>query len=99
MGFAVFQLIVSHRVEDYDRFKAVFDAHPPARGSATSHTVGRDVDDPDLITVVATFASAEQAIAWRDNPELRDAIGSAGLMGEPTVGVFDVVEVLDHTGT
>jgi heme-degrading monooxygenase HmoA len=98
-GVTVFQLVVSHRVEDYDRFKEVFDAQPPARGGAVSHTIGRDLDEPDLIIIVATFTSAEQAIAWRDHPELRDAIGRAGIVGEPTVGVFEVVDAIGHGAT
>lgn len=89
----MYLLVVTHRVEDYDRFKAVFDAHPPERGGAVSHSVNRAVDDPNLITIISAFRSAQEAAAWRDDPELRAAVGEAGVVGAPTVGVFEQVEV------
>jgi hypothetical protein len=85
-------LIVQHRVEDYDRFKAVFDAHPPTRGGATQYQVGRNVDDPADITIVASFDSLDQAVAWRDDPELLAAVAGAGVIGEPQVGIFERVD-------
>lgn len=89
-------LIVQHRVEDYDHFKAVFDAHPPSRGGATHYQVGRSVDDPDDITIVAAFESLDQAASWRDDPELRVAMADAGVIGEPRVGIFQRVDALEH---
>lgn len=86
-------LIVTLDVEDYARFKAVFDAHPPERGGATFHRVCRDVDRHNSVTIISGFASVDQAIAWRDDPELRSAIGDSGVVGDPRVSVVEQVEI------
>jgi heme-degrading monooxygenase HmoA len=87
----MYLLIVAHEVEDFDRFTAVFDAHPPSHGGAASHRVSRNVDDPNSITIVAAFDSLDDARAWRDNPELRTAFAGAGIVGVPRVEIHEEV--------
>ena len=87
---------INHDVEGYDRWKAVFDEFPPSKGGALFHRINRNVDNPDNITVVAGFESLEAATAFRDNPELKDAMGRAGVTGTPRVEIFDEVESLEY---
>ncbi|HSJ43900.1 MAG TPA: hypothetical protein VK923_04360 [Euzebyales bacterium] len=61
-----------------------------------SHSICRKIDDPNTITIISAFTSAEQAAAGRDDPELYAAVGDAGVVGEPSVGVFEEVEAVDH---
>ena len=49
----MFVLAVNHQVEDYERWKQVFDEFPPGEGGAVFHPVNRLVDSPNTITVVA----------------------------------------------
>jgi hypothetical protein len=55
----MYVLAINHQVEDYDRWKAVFDALSPKEGGASFHRINRDVDDPNVITVVAGWADVD----------------------------------------
>jgi len=51
----VASMIIRHRVADYDAWKSAFDEHQAMRAASgiTSHTLHRDADDPNAVTVVA----------------------------------------------
>lgn len=85
-------MAINHDVEDYDRWKAVFDQYPPAKGGALFHRVNRGVDDPNNITVVAGFTTRGAAEAFRDDPNLKSAMGQAGVAGPPRVELYTEVE-------
>jgi hypothetical protein len=92
----MFVMAVNHNVEDYDRFKAVFDEFPPSAGGAVFHRINRGVDDPNNITIVSGFASADTAIAFRDNPGLKEAMGRAGVVGHPRFELYEEVESVQY---
>ena len=88
-------LAINHDVEDYDRWKAVFDEFTPVSAGALFHRVNRNVDEPDNVTVVAGFATTVAARAFVDNPELKAAMGRAGVTGPPRIEIFEEVEVVE----
>ncbi len=92
----MYVLAINHGVEDYDRFKAVFDEFPPSSGGAVFHRVNRGVDDPNNITVVSGFSSVDTATAFRDNPALKDAMGRAGVVGHPRIELYEEVESVQY---
>ena len=85
-------MAVNHSVEDYDGWKTVFDKYPPSEGKAKFHRINRNVDDPNNITVVAGFETLDAAQRFRDNPDLKDAMGRAGLTSAPRIEIFEEVE-------
>jgi hypothetical protein len=92
----MYVMAVNHDVEDYDRFKAVFDEFPPSEGGALYHRLNRNVDDPKNLTIVSGFASMETAIAFRDNPDLKDAMGRAGVVGHPRIELYEEIESVQY---
>lgn len=88
----MYVLLVTHRVEDFDRFKAAFDAHPPERGGAVSHSVHRIVDVPDRVTITARYEDLDQVEAWRSSPELPAAMADAGVVPPVIAEVLEEVE-------
>lgn len=49
-------------VDDYDAWKAMFDADPPqVRATATSHRLFRTADDPNEVSIAVEFASVADA--------------------------------------
>ena len=58
-------LRIEHQVQDYDRWKQVFDSDPADRkGSGVrAYRVMRAVDEPDLVLIDLDFDSAEEAAA------------------------------------
>lgn len=89
-------MAINHDVEDYDRWKAVFDEFSPSQGGALFHRINRSVDNPNNITVVAGFATLDAAIAFRDDPDLKEAMGRAGVVSPPRIEIFDEVEAVQY---
>ncbi len=89
-------LAVRHDVADYDAWKAVFDSFPPSEGGALFHRINRDLDSPNTIAVVSGFSDAETAHAFVANPDLKDAMGRAGVVGEPRFEFYEEVESVQY---
>ena len=89
-------LAINHDVEDYDSWKVVFDEFPPSTGGALFHRINRGVDNPNNITVVAGFESADAASAFASNPDLKDAMQRAGVTGAPRIEIYEEVESVQY---
>jgi hypothetical protein len=88
-------LAVRHTVQDFDVWKAAFDAHAAARRShgATGHRVLRNGQD---LLVLIDFDSEEQAGAFTADPSLKEAMASAGLTSTPDITVREETEGLRY---
>ena len=87
--------LVRHRVADYDAWKAVYDSFAPnqAEHGVRAHQVLRSTDDPNDIIVTHTFDSPEAAREFFTMPELKEAMGEAGVdAGSLEISYFDEVE-------
>ena len=80
-GDEVTTSFVLHRVADYDAWKTVYDsvAGLQARGGVTDQAVYQAARDPTNVLVMHEFGSADEAHAFFENPELREAMGKAGV--------------------
>ena len=86
--------LVHHRVADYDAWKAVYDsvADVQRAGGVLEHAVLRASDDPHMVVVVHTFASADAAHAFFGQEELKDAMTQAGVdLGSLQIEFLDEV--------
>jgi heme-degrading monooxygenase HmoA len=92
----MYVLAINHQVEDYDRWKAVFDTLTPKEGGASFHRINRDVDDPNLITVVAGWANADDARAFTHNPDVKEAMGRAGVTSSPRFELYEELETVQY---
>jgi len=89
-------MAINHDIEDYDTWKAAFDAFSPSQGGALFHRINRSVEDPNNITVVAGFPTLDTAVAFRDDPALKEAMGRAGVTSAPRIEIFDEVEAVQY---
>ena len=92
----MYVIAINHDVADYDTWKNVFDSFPPAKGGARFHRINRNVENENNISVVAGFDTAEAAQEFRDNPDLKEAMGSAGVAGPPRFEIFEEVESVQY---
>ena len=92
----MYVLAVNHDVADYEAWKSAFDAFPPARGNARFHRINRNVDNANNVTVVAGFDTLQGALDFRDNPDLKQVMGDAGVVGAPRFEIFDEVEAIQY---
>ncbi len=82
-------MFVHHKVADFAAWKQVYDGFmPTAKGMGlTGESVYRAADDPNDVTVTHEFASVEAAQAFGASDALHAAMGSAGVVGAPTVWI------------
>lgn len=89
-------LAINHDVENYDKWKAVFDEIPPKEGGALFHRVNRNVENPNNITVVAGFETTEGARAFVADETLKDAMRRAGVTSAPRIEIFEELEAVQY---
>ena len=87
MAYILFQ----QSIEDYDRWKPLFDKDGPIRqaGGSKGGIVLRNADDPHHITVLLEWDSLENARAFVSSPELRERRQRAGAISPPDVYFLD----------
>ena len=80
-------LIVRHPVKDYAMWRPKYDAHDSVRTAygMTHMTVGRGVDDPNMILVANRVSDVQKAKDFAAMPELKAVMDSAGVSGPPTI--------------
>lgn len=78
-------LFLRHRVRDYHEWRSVYDRYGAFQKEhgITSATVYRGEDEPNDVTVMHEFATLEAARAFAGNSDLKSAMATAGVVGEP----------------
>ncbi len=76
-----------HKVQDFDTFKKVFDAHEADRTAdgLTVVTIARNLNDPNEVAVAATSEDPGALERHLQNPAIQEAMKEAGVIGEPSV--------------
>ena len=78
-------LLIKHKVEDFDKWKAAFDAHAPAREKAEIKAlyVLREVSDPNNVFVFCEAKDLAKANALSSSPDMKEIAKKAGVIGQP----------------
>ena len=86
---------IGFRVEDFERWKAGYDASVEHRRNSgeISYQVFRDVNDPNVVTVVSMQKTAEGVQALLDSPEIKEGMEKAGIV---QMGKMLIVEEVDR---
>ena len=77
---------VRHTVADYAKWREGFDANEPARraaGSTGVKQVYRDLEDPNSITVLIEWDSADHAQRFFQDPKMKELMAAAGVNSVP----------------
>ena len=80
-------MFIRHKVADYAAWRRVYDgfASTQKRLGVRAEAVYQAADDPRDITVTHDFATVEAARAFAGDPELKEAMSTAGVVGAPTI--------------
>ena len=73
------------KVEDFARWKEVYDAHKHARDAAgiSEKYLFQDVDDPNTVTLLFEAGDMEKAKEFGASEDLIKAMAESGVVGEP----------------
>ena len=89
-----FAAVITHKVADFDKWKAGFDGHMEQRKGAgiLGHHVSRDMEDANLVTVYMPMNETEKFTAMLGSDDMKKAMTEAGVQGEPTITMIKPVE-------
>ena len=75
-------MLVKNRVENYSRWKRVFDSQDPVAKEAGLHLTDlwRDVDDPNIVFFVFRINNLEKAQAFLADPKSAEIGKEAGVI-------------------
>ncbi len=80
-------MVIQHRVENFDRWKAAFDANAQKHDAVGLglELLLRDVDDASMVVIVFQVDDLDKARAFAASAELRQRMADAGVIGEPVI--------------
>lgn len=80
-------MIVTHKVSDFEKWKASYDEHDSMRlaHGIHSYVIGRGVQDPNMVLVAVKADDMEKAKAFAKDPSLKKAMQKGGVTGAPTI--------------
>ena len=87
-------VLVLHHVEDYSRWKPVYDGDRSVRkdrGSKGS-SVLRNADDPNHLVVITEWENLESAKNFAESEDLKNTMQKAGVIGRPAVFYLEELE-------
>jgi heme-degrading monooxygenase HmoA len=87
-------LVIRHRVQDYGRWKALFDEDAEVRQAhgSRSERVFHDIADADEVLIYLEWDDAERARLFARSDELRDAMVDSGVTDRPDVWILKEVD-------
>jgi hypothetical protein len=82
-------MVVQHPVKDFDAWRIEYDKAQSIRDrhNVTDATVFRNADDPNEVTGLHWFPSVDEANAFANDPDLREAMTRAGVSGPPRIEI------------
>jgi uncharacterized protein (DUF1330 family) len=82
-------LAVRHTVTDYATWKTGYDNHGASRKEhgAVRDQVLQSVEDPNNLLVLIEFGSTADAKAFANDPALKEAMATAGVIGAPDISL------------
>jgi quinol monooxygenase YgiN len=91
-------VIATHAVEDYDRWRAVYDELADFRkqNGIVGDAVNQELDNPNHVIVYHQANDMDSLHAFVDSAELEEAMLRAGVIGQPDVQFVRVVDFADY---
>jgi hypothetical protein len=83
-------VIVSHECKDFSEWRKAFDAHEEVRAKAGFKISGvyQCVEDSNYVVLLGEAPDAETIASFMANPELKERMEQAGVVGKPEVTVL-----------
>jgi len=80
-------LLAHHKVEDYNKFKPVFDGHASMRsqGGSRGGKIFRSTNDPNELFVLLEWDSLQNAQKFAQSDSTKEAMKNAGVVGMPSI--------------
>jgi hypothetical protein len=89
-------LLVRHQVQDYERWKPLFDEHGLTRkaNGSMGGQLFRSADNPNEIVMLIEVEELDRARQFAQSDDLRQAMQQAGVTDQPDIYFLEQAEVL-----
>ncbi|MBO9681679.1 MAG: hypothetical protein J7502_03215 [Flavisolibacter sp.] len=86
-------MTATHRVADFAKWKASYDAHDSMRLASGLHNyvIGRSIEDSNMILVAVKADDINKAKAFAKDPGLKQAMQKGGVVGTPSFSFIRLV--------
>ncbi len=76
-----------HKVEDFGKWKTIYDEHQEARAAAGLKDLHlwHNIDDPNEIVLLFEVSDVEKAKAFIQSPDLKERMAAAGVISTPDI--------------
>ena len=88
-------VLVHQKVNDYAKWKPVFDEHAPVRKDQATSKGGyvfQSADDPNEVIVLLEVADTDKARAFTQSDELREIMQKAGVTSQPHIHILELAD-------
>lgn len=87
-------LLIRHKVEDYETWKAMYDEHSATRKAAGSQGARllRNTDDGNEVVAIISWPDRAHAEAFSNSSDLHTVMQKAGVIGTPELVYLEEVE-------
>ena len=87
-------ILVKHKVDDYNNWKAKFDAVEDMRrfGGEKSYKIMHPNNEPNNIILLFEWDNYENANAYMNSPQLKEAMEQAGVIEAPEITFVNIIE-------
>lgn len=91
-------VLVIHEVEDYDKWKSVYDEDGATRKAKDSKGafLFRSAEDPNQLVVLTQWEDMESAKNFAESDDLRITMQKAGVKGRPEVYYLEDIETTPY---
>ena len=85
-------IVVRHKVANFDKWRASYDAHDSMRVANGIHTyvIGRGVSDPNMVLVSLKLDDLAKAKDFMKSPSLKQAMQKGGVIGVPMASIVTI---------
>jgi hypothetical protein len=86
-------LVVTHKVANFAKWMAAYDAHDSARLASGIHSyvIGRGFKDSNMVMIALKVDDTAKAKAFGKDPGLKKAMQKCGVIGMPTIALNTMV--------
>ena len=80
-------VLIRHSVEDFSKWKEVYDANKPERVKAgvTDNKLLQDADDPNMVTIIFDAEDVERAKEFTSSDAVKEIMQNAGVVSKPEI--------------
>jgi hypothetical protein len=85
-------MLIRHKVQDFAKWKAAYDAHRAARAEAGLKELHlwRNADQPSEVLLLFEAADVAKAKAFATSADLKERMTTAGVLGPPDIVFLSV---------